>query len=681
MYDGDTTREQLIADNAALRQRVARLEAAAITHRQVEAALQQSEHRYRHLMEHSLGLLCMHDLDGILLEINTAAARALGYRPQDGVRRSLREFLAPSVQHQFDEYLERIRKQPTDSGFLRVITRTGEERVWLYRNVRHEALNEPPYVAGHALDITEYMQAEGALKQAHEALLRREVERTAALHESQAQFRSLIEGSLQGILIHRDNKALFVNQACTDILGYETPEEIYNLDTLVSLIAPHDRDRLMWYRDARLAGQEVPAYYECQGVRKDNSLVWLDMTTRVVTWEGEPATQSIVVDITERKRAEEALRESEDRYRSVVEGSLQGILIHQDGILQYVNPACVRMFGYTSPDELQGTNLWETLFAPESWEEIQARIAALLRGEKIDVHMDFPGVRRDGSRIWISSIGSVITWQNQLAIVSFYTDVTVRKQAEEDRQRVNAQLRTEMAERRQAQEALLQAERLASLGTLAAGIAHELNNPLGAITMTAEHARNDLTGPDTPEGIRECLDDILKDAHRCAQTVKRTLHFARQGYPNKNVVDLHGIIENACNITRGYAKQHDVQLALTLAPASLRIRANAEEMELALVNLIRNAVEAGHHGAQVHLRTEVEAGQVQITVEDTGVGLTEEEQQYAFDPFYTTRPNAGGTGFGLSITHRIISNHQGTIDLCSQPGQGTIVRIGLPLAA
>jgi signal transduction histidine kinase len=238
-----------------------------------------------------------------------------------------------------------------------------------------------------------------------------------------------------------------------------------------------------------------------------------------------------------------------------------------------------------------------------------------------------------------------------------------------------------MAERRQAQEALLQAERLASLGALAAGIAHELNNPLGAITVTAEHARNALTGLDTPEGIRECLDDILKDAHRCARTVKRTLLFTRQDYPSKTVVDLHTIIDNACNITRGYAKQHDVQLTLTLAPASLRIRASAEEMELALVNLIRNAVEAGQPGTRVMLRTEVVAGKVHITVQDTGVGLTEEEQQYAVDPFYTTRQNAGGTGIGLSITHRIITNHQGTIDLRSRPGQGTIVRIGLPLVA
>jgi two-component system C4-dicarboxylate transport sensor histidine kinase DctB len=365
---------------------------------------------------------------------------------------------------------------------------------------------------------------------------------------------------------------LFVNQRYAEILGYDSPEDIFQLGSLERILAPEERFRVRSHVQARQKGQSVPAQQEHRALRKDGARIWLDVRVRQVQWDNASAIQVTIFDITERKQAEGALQQAKDTLEQRVQ-------------------------------------------------------------------------ERTG-----------------------------------DLQRVNAQLRTEMAERRQAQEALLQAERLASLGTLATGIAHELNNPLGAITVTAEHARNALSGLDIPEGIRECLDDILKDAHRCAQTVKRTLQFARQGYPMRTVVDLHVIIKNACNLTRGYAKQQDVQLNLTLAPASLPIRANVEEIELALVNLIRNAVEAGQPGAQVHLRTEVEAMQVSITVEDTGAGLTEEEQQYAFDPFYTTRQNAGGTGLGLSITHRIITNHQGTINLCSRPGQGTIVCIRLQLA-
>lgn len=123
-----------------------------------------------------------------------------------------------------------------------------------------------------------------------------------ALRESEARFRDLIESSLQGILIHRDDKALFVNQAYADIFGYETPDAISRLETLESLIAPSELDRLRRYHNDRLAGKEVPTHYEYQGVRQDGSLVWLDMQVRVVLWQGVPAVQSTVFDITERNK-------------------------------------------------------------------------------------------------------------------------------------------------------------------------------------------------------------------------------------------------------------------------------------------------------------------------------------------------------------------------------------------
>ena len=254
MDDADKTKKQLIAELSALRQRVTALETVLAAHEQTEETLQASERRYRHLMEHSLGLLCIHDLDGIVLEVNTAAARALDYEPGDFVGKSLREWIAPSVRRQFDDYLKRIRHHSSDSGLLRIVTRHGLERVWLYRNIRHDEPKSPPYILGHALDITERVQAEQALKEAHETLEQRVATRTAALQrshlsleaeiaerqqseaalqESEERFRHLIEGSIQGIVIHRDLKPLFANQAFAELLGYETPEDVLKIDNLV----------------------------------------------------------------------------------------------------------------------------------------------------------------------------------------------------------------------------------------------------------------------------------------------------------------------------------------------------------------------------------------------------------------------------------------------------------------
>lgn len=235
----------------------------------------------------------------------------------------------------------------------------------------------------------------------------------------------------------------------------------------------------------------------------------------------------------------------------------------------------------------------------------------------------------------------------------------------------------DITEQKQAAMTLRQVERLSALGTFAAGMAHELNNPLGAIVANAEHARSVLTRPEAHDVGYACLTDILADAQRCAQIVKRVLHFARQGHAEKVSTELHPLIQAARDLTLHYAEQHGVHLSLSLAPARPSILANAPAMELVFANLIRNAVEAGEEGAHVSLRTEVEARRARILVQDNGVGLSEAEQQRMFDPFYTTR--AGGTGLGLSITHRIITDHNGTITFQSLPGRGTTVCVCLPL--
>jgi signal transduction histidine kinase len=178
----------------------------------------------------------------------------------------------------------------------------------------------------------------------------------------------------------------------------------------------------------------------------------------------------------------------------------------------------------------------------------------------------------------------------------------------------------------------------------------------------------------------EYLAEILADADRCAQIVKRVLNFARQGQRDKAPLDLHGLMQEVYKLTQPYAEQHGVAIRLRLAHVQPHVVANRENIELVLVNLIRNAVEACPDGGDITIATAVEAEHVQIRVRDTGTGLSHEEQQQVFDPFHTTRQAAGGTGLGLSLTHRIITDHRGAIELQSVLGQGTTVCVRLPLA-
>jgi PAS domain S-box-containing protein len=156
---------RLAGELADARRRIAELEALVAERSHAQEELRQDQRLYRELFEDSLGLMCVHDLDGVLLIVNPAAAQSLGFRPEEGVGVNMKRFLAPPVRHFFDAYLERIRRNRSDSGLMRLVARDGNERIWLYRNALYEEPGTPPRVLGHAQDITDRVRADEALKE------------------------------------------------------------------------------------------------------------------------------------------------------------------------------------------------------------------------------------------------------------------------------------------------------------------------------------------------------------------------------------------------------------------------------------------------------------------------------------------------------------------------------------
>lgn len=245
---------------------------------------------YRLLVENSRGLMCVHDLDGTLLYVNPEAAAILGWRPEEGIGRSLREFLAPSVRYLFDEYLERTVQHPTSEGLMLVRTKRGEDRIWAYHNIRIDDPGGQPFVLGHAQDITERVSAE----QANRAI-------QAELAERDARHRSLVEDSPIAVCVHQDGMICFANPAMAVIHGYASPDELTGKSCEI-LIPPGASGRPEVERPG--SGPSPTVRYEGENATKGGGRLWVEGWSTRVTWQGKAATLTTFTDITARKHLE-----------------------------------------------------------------------------------------------------------------------------------------------------------------------------------------------------------------------------------------------------------------------------------------------------------------------------------------------------------------------------------------
>jgi len=219
-------------------------------------------------------------------------------------------------------------------------------------------------------------------------------------------------------------------------------------------------------------------------------------------------------------------------------------------------------------------------------------------------------------------------------------------------------------------------ERLASLGTLAAGIAHEINNPLGGIQLAAEGAAAALA-KGKPNRVRAMLDNIAADTQRCARIVHGVLQFGRRDRSAEQPVSLSEVIVAARRLTHGYAAERRATVDFEPPAKDAEVLGRVVELEQVFVNVIRNAIESKDCGAHVRITIAVDRDFARVSVSDDGQGMTPEQKVRIFDPFFTTRQSSGGTGLGMSIVHGIVTAHGGTIHVASAPQKGTTVVVCL----
>jgi len=240
--------------------------------------------------------------------------------------------------------------------------------------------------------------------------------------------------------------------------------------------------------------------------------------------------------------------------------------------------------------------------------------------------------------------------------------IVEHQQAEEEKERLHKQL--------------MHADRLATIGQLAAGVAHELNEPLSSILGFAQLAKRD---PALPEGAAQDIEKIVTASLHAREIIKKLLLFARQTPTFKGPMDLNSVILGAIDLFKHYFEKEGIELVCVLCPEMPVMTADAGQLTQVLVNLVVNAVQAMPEGGKLIVQTHVEDRHAVCIVEDTGVGMTEEILDRLFVPFFTTKEVNQGTGLGLPVVHGIITAHGGTIDVKSRPGRGTTFIIRLPI--
>lgn len=486
-----------------------------------------------------------------------------------------------------------------------------------------------------------------------------ERERLAAeLRDSEAQFRDLAEGSVQGIVIDRDGEPLYANQTYADIFGYQDAEAILHMQSLDPTYTAEALERVKQFRIARAEGRTAQTHYDFQGVRRDGRRIWVETRIRNITWQGRPAVQSTLVDITERKRSEEALR----LRSAAVEAATDGILIADvragdSPRLVYASPAFLSATGY-SETEVLGRDchiLQSPNTDPDAMERFCEAVqeARSFRGEVLTP-------RKSGEDFWnLLRVEPLHDANGDLThFVCVQTDITERKKIEQ---------------------AL--AHSVQELEIFAYSVAHDFKAPLRAMRGFSQ-ALADEYSEILDETARGYLDHIVTGARRMGTLIDDLLEYSQVGWGEVAFerIDLRVLLSQ---VKSNLAADIDSAGATVRVQDSLPvIEGHATTLAQVFQNLVANAIKFGVPDTtpDVAITCQTDTDGCVIAVRDNGVGIDQTYQDKIFDIFQRLHTTADypGTGIGLAIVKKGVTLHHGAVWIDSAPGKGSAFFVRLP---
>jgi|GEM_PF-1914274 PAS domain S-box-containing protein len=599
------------------------------------------------------------------------------------------------------------------------------------------------------------------------------------LGESQELYRAVVENANDGIVIHTGSRKEFVNDAYLTIHGFDNREEALAA-SLGNIAIPEDRDFVVGTALARQRGEVVPDVYEYRVRRTDGEVRTLQAAGVRIAYQGAPASLALLRDVTDFKRAEEALRQSERRFRTIFEFAPDGIAIADaDGRMISANRTFHDMLGFDyETREIEGLTYRE-ITHPDDFQKNAELFESMVAGTIDHYVMEKRYLRKDAGIVWVRlSVSRLPDVEDGFRAAAMVEDITERRRAEEARERSEAHMHAlvvaipdmmfrirwdgmfldfmpgenasplvpptvfigkniydvmpsevaedlmrliakalesgesqrheyqltvdgqtrdyesrivvtaedevlavvrDITESRQNDKKLRETSRLASVGELAAGVAHEINNPLTGVIGFSELIMN-MKG--IPDEARTDLERIHSEAQRAAKIVQNLLSFARRHEPEMKMVNLQRVVQNVLELKAHEFRVNNVEVTHEWSADFPKIMADEHQLAQVILNIVTNGEQAmsdTHDGGYIRIRGTANEEMVTIEIEDDGPGIPSNNLKNIFDPFFTTKEVGRGTGLGLSICYGLINQHGGVLSVDSTEGEGTTFTIKLPI--
>ncbi len=693
--------------------------------KQIEEKLQRSEEDYRNIIGSMQDGYFENDLAGNFTFVNDALCRVLGYSREELLGKNNRLYTDKETAKKIYQTFNKIYRtgEPIKGFEEEYIRKDGiigfaELTVSLIRN----AEGKPIGFRGITRDITERKQAEEALINS-EAKFRKEHNFSQLLFDTSP---ALI------VAIGFDRKTLMMNKALLDTLEY-TAEEIKGTDYLITFVPEEDR-RMLSAVFQKIIHKGIATVNENRIISKSGRTYLIEWHGRTVSHEveGSGFFVGVGIDVTERKKMEESLRRSEEKYRHILENMEEGYFeIDLSGNFTFVNNAECRNLGYTK-EELIGMNNQQYQNEATIRRVYQVFNNMYKTGEPTRI-TDIEIVRKDGTKKFNEISVSLIrdSKGKKIGFNGVSRDITERKRADEaleknreelikkneelEESRRNIQLTLEKLgaayeELKTSQAKILQQEKMASIGQLAAGVAHEINNPMAFIASNLgtldkyirrlkdfiraqsetikslkaaeaieklEEMRKELKLDYTIDDIDLLVKESRDGSERVQKIVRELNRFSRVDDAEYKDTNINECLESSINIVGNELKQKaTLHKDYGKIPST---KCYPQKLNQVFINLLINAVQAIEEKGKVKIKTWEKGGSIWVTVSDTGCGIPRDNQSKIFEPFFTTKEVGKGTGLGLSISYEIMQRHKGELSFESKEGKGATFTIRIPI--